>query len=71
MKFLPHSLEKDAIFPENTSPTDAHWIFQEGDILLHSKGEVFRLKKQEYFDFTKKEKHWMKAHINFNFLVIR
>ena len=71
MEILSISLEKDAIFPEHTSPTDAHLILLEGDILFHIKGEAFHLKKLQYFSFPKEEKHWVKANENSKFLIVR
>ena len=70
-EILTISLEKDAIFPEHASPTDAHLVVLEGDIVFHLKGENFHLKKQQYFNFPKEVKHWIKANMNSKFLVIR
>lgn len=71
LEILVVSLEKDALFPEHTSPTDAHLIVLEGDIHFHIKKKVFQLKRQEYFSFPKEEKHWVKANENSKFLIIR
>lgn len=71
IEILSISLEKEAIFPEHTSPTDAQLIVLEGDIFFHIKGETFHLKKQQHFSFAKEEKHWVKANENSKFLIIR
>lgn len=71
IEILSISLEKDAVFPEHTSPTDAQLIVLEGDIFFHVKGETFHLKKQHHFSFAKEEKHWVKANENSKFLIIR
>lgn len=71
LEILSISLEKDAVFPEHTSPTDAQLVIMEGDIFFHVKGETFHLKKQQHFSFAKKEKHWVKANVNSKFLIIR
>lgn len=70
-EILSISLEKDAVFPEHTSPTDAQLVVLEGDIFFHVKGETFHLKKQQHFSFAKEEKHWVKANENSKFLIVR
>lgn len=71
LEILSISLEKDAVFPEHTSPTDAHLIVIEGDILFHINGEPFHLTKQQHFDFPKEIKHWVQANESSKFLIIR
>lgn len=71
IEILSISLEKEAVFPEHTSPTDAQLIVLEGDIFFHIKGETFHLKKQQHFSFAKEEKHWVQANENSKFLIIR
>ncbi len=70
-EILSISLEKDAIFPEHTSPTDAQLVVLEGNIVFHINGESYQLKTQQHFSFPKKTKHWVKANENSNFLIIR
>ena len=70
-EMLSISLEKDSIFPEHTSPTDAQLVVLEGDIVFHIKGEPFHLKQHQHFNFPKEEKHWVKANENSKFLIIR
>ncbi len=70
-EILSISLEKDTIFPEHTSLTDAQLIVLEGDITFNIKGEAFRLERQQHFSFPKEEKHWVEAHENSKFLIIR
>ena len=71
LEILSISLEKDAVFPEHTSPTDAQLIVLEGDIDFHINGENFKIKKQQHFSFPKEVKHWVKANGNSKFLIIR
>tara|TARA_R110000765_G_scaffold182537_2_gene288494 strand:+ start:1747 stop:2040 length:294 start_codon:yes stop_codon:yes gene_type:complete len=71
VEILCISLEKEAIFPEHTSPTDAQLIVLEGDIVFHINGDTFNLKKQEHFGFPKEVMHWVKANTNSKFLIIR
>lgn len=71
LEILSISLEKDAIFPEHTSPTDAQLLVLEGDIIFHINEESFHLKKQQHFSFPKEKKHWVKANDNSKFLIVR
>tara|TARA_R110002051_G_scaffold4731_3_gene26249 strand:- start:2815 stop:3108 length:294 start_codon:yes stop_codon:yes gene_type:complete len=68
---LAISLEKDALFPDHTSPTNAHLIVLEGEILFHINDTSYPLKKQQHFNFPKDTKHWVKAITNSKFLIIR
>ncbi|UJH68474.1 hypothetical protein [Allomuricauda sp. SCSIO 65647] len=65
------SLEKDAVFPEHTSPTDALLVVIEGMIDFHINEKCFRLNGQEHFSFPKDVVHWVKAKENSKFLIIR
>ncbi|WP_282055355.1 cupin domain-containing protein [Maribacter luteus] len=65
------SLEKGEVFPEHTSPTHAHLIVLQGEIVFHINGENFRLKEQQYFNFPKEQKHWVEAVVDSKFLVVR
>lgn len=71
LEILSISLEKDAVFPEHTSPTDAQLVVLEGDIVFHINQEPFHLKEQEHFSFPKEVPHWVKANENSKFLIIR
>ena len=71
LEILGISLEKDAVFPEHTSPTDAHLVVLEGHIIFHINGEPFHLKEQQHFNFPKEVPHWVKANENSKFLIIR
>ena len=64
-------LEKDAIFPDHTSPTNAHLIVLEGEIVFHINDKSYQLKKQQHFYFPKDTMHWVKATTNSKFLIIR
>lgn len=70
-EILTISLEAKSIFPEHTSPTDAHLIVLQGDILFHINEKVFRIKTQEHFSFPKEVSHWVEANENSKFLIIR
>ncbi len=65
------SLEKDAIFPEHTSPRDANLIVLEGEIVFHIKGKEYLLFGQHHFQFEKEVPHWVKANENSKFLIYR
>ncbi len=71
LEIMSISLEKDAVFPEHTSPTDAHLVMLEGDIIFHIDGKEYHLKNGQYFSFPKKEKHWIRANENSKFLIVR
>ncbi|MBT8273646.1 MAG: cupin domain-containing protein [Bacteroidia bacterium] len=64
-------LEADAIFPTHTSPTDAYILVLEGEINFYINSDKFILKKHQFFDFPKKEEHWVEATKNSIFLIIR
>lgn len=68
---LSISLEKDAIFPNHSSPTDAELIVLEGSIVFHIDDEPYQLSKQQRFSFPKQTEHWVKANENSKFLIIR
>ena len=68
---LAISLEKDALFPEHTSPTNALLVVIEGAIDFHISNESLHLKEQEYFSFAKQTPHWVRAEKNSKFLIIR
>ena len=71
LEILSISLEKGAIFPEHSSPTDAQLVMLEGDIIFHINEESFHLKKQQHFSFPKEKKHWVKANEDTKFLIVR
>ncbi|WP_298930875.1 hypothetical protein [uncultured Allomuricauda sp.] len=71
IEILSISLEKDVIFPEHTSPTDAQLIVLEGDINFHIQGRTFHITEQQDFSFPKEIAHWVKANENSKFLIIR
>lgn len=68
---LSISLEKNAIFPNHSSPNDAVLIVLEGAILFHIDGEKYQLIKHQRFDFPKQTEHWVQANENSKFLIIR
>lgn len=71
LEVLSISLEKEALFPEHTSPTDAQLVVLQGDILFHIDGKSFHLRAQQHFSFPKETAHWVKANENSKFLIIR
>lgn len=68
---LSISLEKDATFPNHSSPTDAQLIVLEGDIVFFIDNESYPLTKHQRFSFPKQTEHWVKANENSKFLIIR
>jgi len=70
-EILSISLEKDAVFPTHTSPTNAHLIVLKGDIIFHIHGEPYHLKTQQHFSFPKETEHWVSANENSKFLIVR
>ncbi|MFS4467898.1 cupin domain-containing protein [Maribacter sp. 2210JD10-5] len=68
---LTISLEKNAIFPEHSSPSDAQLIVLEGDIIFHIDNEPHHLTAYQHFNFPKHTEHWVKANENSKFLIIR
>lgn len=71
IEILSISLEKNTVFPEHTSHTDAQLIVLEGSVILHIEGVEYTLERQESIRFPKEEKHWVKAIENSKFLIIR
>tara|TARA_R110000868_G_scaffold371419_1_gene634983 strand:- start:603 stop:896 length:294 start_codon:yes stop_codon:yes gene_type:complete len=71
LELLSISLEKDAIFPTHTSPTDAELVVLEGTIIFHINNTQYKLSKQDHFSFPKLVEHWVKAEENSKFLIIR
>lgn len=68
---LSISLEKDSIFPNHSSPTDAELIVLDGNIVFYIDGESYELSKHQRFNFPKQTEHWVKANENSKFLIIR
>ncbi|RAJ10032.1 cupin domain-containing protein [Arenibacter echinorum] len=71
LEILNISLEKDAIFPEHTAPTDAQLIVLEGRIIFHINGKSYFISGQQHFSFPKNVPHWVSAEENSKFLIIR
>jgi quercetin dioxygenase-like cupin family protein len=65
------SLEKDAVFPKHTSPTDAHLLVLEGEISFFINDASYTLKPHQVFNFPKEKEHWVEAVENSKFLIIR
>jgi quercetin dioxygenase-like cupin family protein len=71
LEILSVSLEKDAIFPNHTSPTDAQLIVLEGDIVFHIDDKSFQLSEYQLFCFPKETVHWVQAIENSKFIIVR
>jgi len=70
-ELLSISLEKDAIFPEHTSPTDAVLFVIEGSVVFHIEDKEFHLSALQIFHFPGKTSHWVTARQDSKFLIIR
>ena len=70
-EILQISLEKDAIFPKHTSPTDATLLVLEGTITFYINNETYQLLKHQIFKFPKDTEHWVTAISNSKFIIIR
>ncbi len=71
LEILSISLAKNAVFPEHTSPKDAHLIVLEGSIDFHIENQTVNLTAQQHFGFSKEVEHWVKANKDAKFLIIR
>jgi quercetin dioxygenase-like cupin family protein len=71
VEVLSISLEKNAVFPKHSSPTDAQLIVLHGDIVFHINGETYNLTEHQHFSFPKEVEHWVKANANSKFLIVR
>lgn len=65
------TLEAGCIFPEHVSPKDAHILVLEGEIDFNINNEVYHLTAYQVLDFEANTKHYVKAHTNSRFLIIR
>ncbi|MBT8265417.1 MAG: cupin domain-containing protein [Bacteroidia bacterium] len=68
---LQITLEKKAIFPAHTSPTNAVILVLEGEIIFNINQIEYHLIPFQMFDFPKNEEHWVEAKENSKFLIIR
>ncbi|WP_297794521.1 cupin domain-containing protein [uncultured Eudoraea sp.] len=71
LEILSISLEKEATFPEHSSPREAQLIVLEGEILFHINNTTYQLKTHQNFNFPKATPHTVKAIENSKFLIIR
>lgn len=71
VEILGVSLEKGAIFPKHTSPTEAQLIVLEGKINFHIEDKNYVLGKHQLFSFPKEIVHWVTAEENAKFLIVR
>ena len=65
------NLEKDALFPEHTSPRDANLLVLEGAIVFYINNSEYSLSTHDIFNFPKEEVHSVSAIENSKFLIIR
>lgn len=70
-EILHIKIEKEAAFKKHKSPKDALLIVLDGHISFHIKRTIYSLKKHQIFNFAKNIEHWVEAHENSNFLIIR
>jgi len=70
-EILQISLEKNAIFPNHTSPADVQLLLLEGSISFFINKNEYQISKHQVFNFPKNEEHWVKANENSKFLIIR
>lgn len=71
LEILCITLEKDALFPEHTSPRDAELIVLEGSIEFRISETTYKLTTQQHFNFPKETVHSVLAMENSKFLIIR
>jgi len=57
LEILSITLEKEALFPDHTSPRDVELIVLEGSIEFHINGVTYNLTRQQHFNFPKGTKH--------------
>ena len=65
------TLEAGCMFPEHTSPKDAHILILEGAVDFMIKNRIYRLSAYEALEFEANTKHHVKARTNSRFLIIR
>lgn len=71
LEILSIAMEKDALFPEHTSPRDAELVVLEGSIEFHINVMTYTLKTHQHFNFPKETVHSVQAMENSKFLIIR
>jgi len=71
IEVLHISLEKDAVLKKHTSSKDALLIVLKGHISFHINNDTHVLSKHQIFNFAKDVEHWVEAHENSNFIIIR
>ena len=70
-EMLQINLEKDAIFPEHTSPTDATLLVLEGAIRFQINSNEYQLMSHQLFEFPKNIPHSVFALEDSKFLILR
>lgn len=65
------TLEKDAVFPEHTSPKDALLVVLEGTINFYIENNTMLLNTNQVYSFKKEIQHHVIAKENSKFLIVR
>ncbi|WP_117883128.1 cupin domain-containing protein [Aureibaculum luteum] len=65
------SLEKGKTFPTHTSPKTTLLVVLEGKIDFHIENKIVTLAKHQCYSFEKNIEHYVTAHKNSRFLIIR
>ncbi|WP_350284858.1 cupin domain-containing protein [uncultured Croceitalea sp.] len=71
LEILSISLAKGAVFPPHESHEDAHLIVIEGQIAFYIEENPIILSEQQQFSFPKNKSHWVEAHKDSKFLIVR
>ena len=65
------TLEKDAIFPEHSSPRDTLLVMLEGKVVFRINNSEYELNKHQTFKFPAHVKHEVHSKMDSKFLIIR
>jgi len=65
------TLEKDKIFPTHTSPKTTFLVVIEGEIDFHIENKTITLAVHQNYKFEKDIEHYVTAHKDSKFLIIR
>ena len=65
------ALEKDTLFPTHTSPRTTFLVVLKGKIDFHIESKTITLAEHQTFTFEKNIEHFVTAHEDSKFLIIR
>ncbi len=65
------ALEKDTLFPTHTSPRTTLLVVLKGKIDFHIENKTITLAEHQTFTFEKNIEHFVTAHEDSKFLIIR